>query len=153
MSDELIEEMYAKKYNTTTTSRKDIGDIYVDGIPINIKSNNVEKNNYSPNMISAKKALDYLSDGGNLLKFLFVSYKIGDGIEIIKEQMVDVENISWDCLTIQCQGNGVIQMNKPLLVNKNQTREEWLKSLKNQYIDYINRERKKLNKLERLVSV
>jgi len=36
MSDKLIEEIYANRYNTSTTSRKDIGDIYVDNIPINI---------------------------------------------------------------------------------------------------------------------
>jgi hypothetical protein len=30
MNDKKIEELYAKKYNTTTTTRKDIGDIYVE---------------------------------------------------------------------------------------------------------------------------
>ena len=29
MNDKIIEEIYAEKYNTSTTSRKDIGDIYV----------------------------------------------------------------------------------------------------------------------------
>ena len=62
MSDRLIEEMYAERYNTTTTSRKDIGDIYVDGVPINIKSNNIEKENFSPNMMSGVKLFEYLSD-------------------------------------------------------------------------------------------
>ena len=38
MNAETIEQIYAEKYNTSTTSRKDIGDIYVDGVPINIKS-------------------------------------------------------------------------------------------------------------------
>ena len=49
---DLIEEMYAEKYNTSTTTRKDIGDVYVDGIPWNIKSNDLNKENYSPNLIS-----------------------------------------------------------------------------------------------------
>ena len=49
INDKFIEEYYAKKYNTVTTSRTDIGEIYIDGVPVNIKSNNVNKNNYSPN--------------------------------------------------------------------------------------------------------
>ena len=44
---DLIEEMYAEKYNTFTTTRKDIGDVYVDGIPWNIKSNDLNKENLS----------------------------------------------------------------------------------------------------------
>jgi hypothetical protein len=152
MAEYQIEEIYAKKYNTVTTSRKDIGDIYVDNIPINIKSNNVDKNNYSPNMVSAKKIHDYLSIPTNKLKFLFVSYNlIKNNINIIKEELVNVEHISWECLTIQCQGLGVIQMNKSLKVNKKQTREEWLEHLKINYLRYIERERNKLNKLEKMV--
>ena len=44
---DLIEEMYAEKYNTSTTTRKDIGDVYVDGIPWNIKSNDLNIGNCS----------------------------------------------------------------------------------------------------------
>ena len=61
--------MYALKYNTETTSKKDIGDIYVDGIPWNIKSNNINKSNYSPNLISADKLFNHLING-KFLKFL-----------------------------------------------------------------------------------
>ena len=76
MTAEYIEFYYANKYKTQTTSRKDIGDIYVDGIPINIKSNNVDKENYSPNLISADKLFAHLN-AGNPLKFLFVDYGAG----------------------------------------------------------------------------
>ena len=62
MNAETIEQIYAEKYNTSTTSRKDIGDIYVDGVPINIKSSCVGKNNYSPNLISADKLFEHLSN-------------------------------------------------------------------------------------------
>ena len=110
MNDQEIEEIYAKKYNTTTTTRKDIGDIYVEGIPWNIKSNDLDKENYSPNLISADKLFDYLNSG-KTLKFLFVDYKEDS---IIKESLVDATHISWDCLTIQCQGKGVIQISSDL---------------------------------------
>ena len=111
---DLIEEMYAEKYNTSTTTRKDIGDVYVDGIPWNIKSNDLNKENYSPNLISADKLFDYLNSG-KILKFLSVDYKENS---IVKEKLVDAHHISWDCLSIQCQGKGVIQVSSDLKVDE-----------------------------------
>ena len=152
MSDKLIEEIYAKRYNTTTTSRKDIGDIYVDGVPINIKSNNVDKENFSPNMMSGVKLFEYLSDEKNRLQFLFVNYKeTENGVDILSERLVDVEHISWECLKVQCQGNGVIQFRKgELKLNENQTRGEFLNGFSDAYADYIKREEIKLHKLRNI---
>ena len=141
---DLIEEMYAEKYNTSTTTRKDIGDIYVQGIPWNIKSNDLNKENYSPNLISADKLFDYLNSG-KILKFLFVDYKEDS---IIKESLVDATHISWDCLTIQCQGKGVIQISSDLKVDESQTKEDFLKGFAPAYKIYLKKERKKLDKLE-----
>ena len=140
----LIEEMYAKKYNTSTTTRKDIGDLYVDGIAWNIKSNDLNKENYSPNLVSADKLFDYLNSG-KTLKFLFVDYKEDS---IIKENLVDATHISWDCLTIQCQGKGVIQISSDLKIDESQTTEDFLKGFAPAYKTYLKKERKKLDKLE-----
>ena len=145
MNDTIIEQIYAEKYNTNTTSRKDIGDIYVDGVPINIKSSHVDRNNYSPNLISADKLFNHLNNSSNNLQFMFVRY---DDNNIIDEQLIDAEHISWDCLDIRCQGKGVIQLSKSLKVDNNQTREHFLKGLSQAYKVYINKERKKLNLLE-----
>ena len=144
MNDKVIEEIYAKRYNTTTTTRKDIGDIYVEGIPWNIKSNDLDKENYSPNLISADKLFDYLNSG-KILKFLFVDYKEDS---IIKESLVDATHISWDCLTIQCQGKGVIQISSDLKVDESQTKEDFLKGFAPAYKIYQKKERKKLDKLD-----
>ena len=145
MNDSDIEKLYAEKYNTNTTSRKDIGDIYVNGVPINIKSSHVDRNNYSPNLISADKLFNHLSNASNNLKFLFVTYNDN---QILDERMVDVEHISWDCLDIRCQGKGVIQLSKTLKVDDTQTREHFLNGMRRAYKVYINKERKKLDKLE-----
>ena len=142
---DLIEEMYAEKYNTSTTRRKDIGDIYVQGIPWNIKSNDLNKENYSPNLISADKLFDYLNSG-KILKFLFVDYKEDS---IVKEKLVDAHHISWDCLSIQCQGKGVIQVSSDLKVDEEQTKEEFLKGFSPAYKTYFKKEREKLDKLEK----
>ena len=145
MNAQEIEEIYAKKYNTTTTTRKDIGDIYIEGIPWNIKSNNLDKENYSPNLISADKLFDYLNSG-KTLKFLFVDYKEDS---IIKENLVDATHISWDCLSIQCQGKGVIQVSSDLKVDEEQTKEKFLKGFSPAYKTYFKKERAKLDKLEK----
>ena len=145
MNDSDIEQLYAEKYNTNTTSRKDIGDIYVSGVPINIKSSHVDRNNYSPNLISADKLFNHLSNPSNNLKFLFVTYNDN---QVLNEKMVDVEHISCDCLDIRCQGKGVIQLSKPLKVDDTQTRQHFLDGMRQAYKVYINKERKKLNKLE-----
>ena len=149
MSAERIEQIYADKYNTTTTSRKNIGDIYVDDVPINIKSNDVNGENYSPNLMSADKLFDYLSDSNNELKFMFVDYENdGDEIVILNERLVNAEHISWDCLSIQCQGRGVIQVSSSLKIDETQTREEFLKGFSPAYAQYLGKEREKLNTLE-----
>ena len=144
-SEHTIEDMYALKYNTETTSKKDIGDIYVDGIPWNIKSNNINKSNYSPNLISADKLFNHLING-KFLKFLFVDYV--EPLYIINEQLVDAHHISWNCLDIRCQGRGVIQLSSKLIINRNQTVNEFLEGFKPAYSEYIHKERLKLNKLE-----
>ena len=145
MNAETIEQIYAEKYNTNTTSRKDIGDIYVDGVPINIKSSHVDRNNYSPNLISADKLFNHLSNPTNNLQFMFVKY---DDNNIIDEKLINAEHISWDCLDIRCQGKGVIQLSKSLKVDNTQTREHFLEGIRQAYKVYIEKERRKLNGLE-----
>ena len=145
MNAETIEQIYAEKYNTSTTSRKDIGDIYVDGVPINIKSSHVDRNNYSPNLISADKLFTHLSNPNNNLRFMFVTY---DNNNILDEKLIDAEHISWDCLDIRCQGKGVIQLSKSLKIDNTQTREQFLEGLCKAYKVYIKKERKKLDLLE-----
>ena len=146
MNAETIEQIYAEKYNTSTTSRKDIGDIYVDGVPINIKSSHVDRNNYSPNLISADKLFTHLSNPNNNLRFMFVTY---DNNNVIDEKLIDAEHILWDCLDIRCQGKGVIQLSKSLKEDNNQTREHFLEGLCKAYKVYIEKERKKLDLLEK----
>ncbi len=145
MNDKIIEQIYAKKYNTSTTSKKDIGDIYVKNVPINIKSSHVDKENFSPNLMSAEKLFDHLSNKNNKLKFLFVKY---DNNKVISDRIVDAEHIEWNCLTIRSQGRGVIQITSDLKVNEKQTRKTFLDGFNKAYSVYISKERKKLKELE-----
>ena len=107
-----IEKLIANKYAKNTTTRKAVGDFMLaDNHAVNVKSNNVEKQNYSPNMISIKKMHIWVFEEKNELSFIFVDYKeVGDDLEILKESdLIPIEKISWDCLSIEAQGYGVIQ--------------------------------------------
>jgi len=87
-----------------------------DNHAVNVKSNNVDKENYSPNMISIKKMHKWVFEERKELSFLFVDYsERGGALTILKETApIPIEHISWDCLTIEAQGYGVIQMSSTL---------------------------------------
>ena len=77
---EQIEDMVAHKYGASTTTRKSIGDFMIgDNHAVNVKSNNVDKANYSPNMISIKRMFKWMYEEGNELSFVFVDYRFEDG--------------------------------------------------------------------------
>lgn len=149
---EIIEEIYSAKYGAYRASdknRKSIADFWInDRHAVNIKSNNIDKNNFSPNIISASRAESWLSSG-NDLSFIFVDYAVRDNeIKIIKESpLLPIEYISWDCLSIQAQGRGVIQKSRPLQI-KQYTKVDWIKIMAKKYLDFIEKELSKLCVLE-----
>src|SRR3989454_5395057 len=114
----------AKKYGKGTTTRKATGDFMLsDDHAVNVKSNNVDKENYSPNMISIKKMHEWVFEERKELSFLFVDYsEQGGKLTILKEiGPIPIEHLCWDCLTIEAQGYGVIQMGSTLKILENQT--------------------------------
>lgn len=102
-----VEIWTAEKHGATAKgTRKSIGDFLLnDNIqkPVNVKSNNVDKKNYSPNIISAKRLIKWIQQDGNQLYFIFVNYrKTKNGVEIIDDSgLVPVEHLSWNCLTTE----------------------------------------------------
>ncbi len=153
---EQIEQIYAKKFKSKKTDgKKSIGDFMIDEHhAVNVKSNNVNKNNYSPNIISASRLLNYLSDENKKLSFIFVNYREVNGkLEIIDDTgLVPVENLSWNCLSIQAQGKGVIQLSGTLEINREQTKAMFMVGFKQALGVYIARERKKLDDMEKRAS-
>lgn len=141
-----IEDQMAKKYGKATTTRKAIGDfILADDHAVNVKSNNVAKQNYSPNMISIKKMHKWVFEERKELSFIFVDYEEqGDDLKLLKEtKPIPIEHISWDCLSIEAQGYGVIQRTGPLKTIKKQTKRDFYKGFLVAYEKYMNKERKK----------
>jgi hypothetical protein len=71
-----IEVEIAKMHNVKANrTRKSIGDFLLKNnikLPVNVKSNNLDKKNYSPNIISAKKLITWLQIEENELYFIFI---------------------------------------------------------------------------------
>ena len=141
-----IEKLMADKYGKAMTTRKAVGDFMLaDNHAVNVKSNNVAKQNYSPNMISIKKMHKWVFEDRNELSFLFVDYEEeGDDLKVLEESdLIPIEHISWDCLSIEAQGYGVIQRIGPLKVVKGQSKRDFYKGFLAAYEKYRKKERKK----------
>src|ERR1700684_4595260 len=82
-----IEKMIADQYGKALGTRKAIGDFMLtDSHAVNVKSNNLDKQNYSPNMISIKKMHEWVFEERHDLSFVFVDYKHQHGKLGIIEQ-------------------------------------------------------------------
>ena len=136
----------AEKYGKSTTTRKAIGDFMLaDNHAVNVKSNNVAKQNYSPNMISIKKMHKWVFEERKELSFIFVDYEEKvENLKILKEtNLIPIEQISWDCLSIEAQGYGVIQKIGSLKIIRNQTKRDFYKGFLAAYEKYRQKENKK----------
>ena len=153
----LVETKMAQKFGAEAKgTRKAIGDFLLGGDeskPVNVKSNNVDKKNYSPNIISAIKLLKWVHHKGNQLYFIFVDYKKSDGkVEILRDSgLIPFHHLSWDCLTIEAQGWGVIQMNKTICIDSTQTVEQFFAGMKTAYERYMGKEEAKMAEIRRLL--
>jgi hypothetical protein len=146
---EQIEEMVAQKYGEVTTTRKSIGDFMVgEDHAVNVKSNNVDKKNYSPNMISIKRMFKWIYEDEKELSFVFVDYKIDNNkIVVLNETgLIPMWKISWDCMTIEAQGYGVIQKHKQLVVDGDQTKEQFYEGFLKAYEKFREKELRKHEK-------
>lgn len=143
---EKIEKYIANKYKASLTSRKAIGDFMISADhAVNVKSNNLAKQNYSPNIISIKKMHEWIYEQKKNLSLVFVDYEIEDGkLKISAETgLVPIEHISWDCLSIEAQGYGVIQMPKPRRIDVKLTKKDFYVGFLKAYDRYRQKEHKK----------
>jgi len=141
-----IEDLMADKYGKSTTTRKATGDFMLsDDHAVNVKSNNVAKQNYSPNMISIKKMHKWVFEERKELSFIFVDYEEeGDDLRILNEtELIPIEHISWDCLSIEAQGYGVIQKIGALKTITAQTKRDFYKGFLAAYEKYRQKEHTK----------
>lgn len=138
---EFIEDEIRRICVSPRMGEKSIGDLFINGNPINIKTIDLGKKFHMPNLVSAKKAYDYLRNPKNKLYFLFIEYeKIGDMVLIKNETIKEIEELA--NTVIQAQGEGVIQL-KSLSFKEHIGRTLWLEEFKVKMRDFIQRETKK----------
>ena len=141
-----IEKLCRDKYDKSATTKKAIGDFMLSEThAVNVKSNNVDKQNYSPNMISIKKMHKWVFEERKNLSFIFVDYKVkGRKLEVIKmSRPIPIEHICWNCLSIEAQGYGVIQKCSKLEIIRNQTKRQFYRGFLAAYEKYRQKEKKK----------
>lgn len=143
---QIIEVRMAVKHKADTTTRKAVGDFMLsEKYAVNVKSNNVKKQNYSPNIISIKRMHEWVYEKRNNLSFIFVDYEMRDGDPWIlyESALIPIEEIGWACLSIEAQGYGVIQKVKDLVVIKDQTKCEFYKGFLKAYEKFLQKEKRK----------
>ena len=148
-----IEILMSEKYGKDMTTRKAVGDFMLaDNHAVNVKSNNVAKANYSPNMISIKKMHQWVFEQRNELSFIFIDYEEdGNDLKILREtDPIPIEKISWECLSIEAQGYGVIQKVGTLVIHADQTKREFYKGFLVAYAKYMEKEKKKHERFSKL---
>jgi hypothetical protein len=139
---DFLQDEIVKNQNYDKVSEKSIGDFFLDNnTAVNIKTMDMSKDFHMPNLVSAKKAFDFLSNFDNKLLFLFVRYhKDGDYIMIFDYFYKSIEELS--STVIQAQGEGVIQMTKMEFRN-HIIRQDWLEEFKEKMRVFIKKEETK----------
>jgi len=132
---DFIEDEIRRICDCPKKGEKSIGDLFIDGSPLNIKTIDIGKSFHMPNLVSAKKAFDFLQKPENKLRYMFVEYeKNGDIVEIKRETIKEIEELS--DVKIQAQGEGVIQL-------QSLTFRDHIDEFRVLMRDFINRQNKK----------
>ena len=118
---------------------------------VNVKSNNVKKQNYSPNIISINQLHQWIFEQKKDLSFIFVDYEQDvDELKILSETpLIPIEHISWDCLSIEAQGYGVVQKCRDLVVIDSQTKRDFYRGFLRAYGKYRAKEQHKHEQFSR----
>jgi|TARA_Y100000310_G_C20622336_1_gene784041 hypothetical protein len=148
--DEFFESVVKEEMNGESLPPKHLGDIEIDSTTIvDVKSTNVDKKFHMPNLASQKKLFDWLKEEQNTLMYLFIFYrKEGLNLFIEKWEYCHIEEIDPECLVVQAQGLGALQIKdiKQLKFINKIPRKKWLNILKNMVQLYLMKEEIKIKK-------
>ena len=110
---------------------------------LNIKFLDINNNVLVSNLMSIDRIKKLLQDETYHIIYIFIEYKLNDNdITITNVHISNMENIDWNCLTIQNLGKGQLQMknnSEPIMFNFDITRKDWLDELKKQAIQYYDK--------------
>jgi hypothetical protein len=114
---------------------------------IDIKTRNVEKGFNMPNITAVKRLDKFYSTPTNCFLILMVEYRLdANGNVVIQAvDLFPVESLDWSCLHIVALGRGQLQIAdaKHIVLNRRQTRQQWLRQFYGRLVAFYEREMKK----------
>lgn len=114
---------------------------------IDIKTRNVEKGFNMPNITAVKRLDKFYATPTNCFLVLLVEYRLdADGNVVIQAvDLFPVETLDWDCLHIVALGRGQLQIvdAKHIVLNRQQSRQDWLRQFYERLVVFYKREMKK----------
>ena len=151
-----LEKVVLEETKGIALPTKHLGDVQLDEHTlIDVKSIDVAKKFHMPNLSSQKKLFNWLHDEQNTLMYFFIFYeKIHNAFAINSTILKHIEEIHPDCLVVQAQGLGVLQiknMHKLKFVDK-MSRKEWLKVLRVKVEEYYDKEELKIAKGRKFIN-
>jgi len=108
-----------------------MGDKY---FAFDVKTRNIEAGFHMPNIKSVERLARFYTSNANILVIISVDYQLNlkDPTKPINFQEIivaPIEQVSWQCLRFGKLGYGLIQVepNQPIVINRQQSREEWMR--------------------------
>ncbi len=141
-SDFLVEGASSKRSIEDVKISKD-GNVYF----LDIKTHDVDSDFSMPNLVSIDRLRKCLSKDNNFIVYVFVDYKTTDTItEITDINVLYIEDLSWDILSIANLGKGQLQIkdaNKEIKTTAID-RDMWMQILKENVLVYYDKLLKKI---------
>lgn len=115
---------------------------------VDVKTHREEPGFHMPNLTSVKRLMDFYENDDNYFVVMMIRYRLGDAgdLEDVTAIVKPIEWLDWDCLRIGALGWGQLQFKSAsdIRANRDQTREEWLRSFAEQLREHYLREQNKL---------
>ncbi len=146
----ILENYTNARHPSGAKSIEDVEIQYEDMLlKLDVKTHNMDAKFSRPNLISIKRLGDYYKDPNNSLAYIFVSYRLNNGnIKIYNINVVNVEHLKWNCLSIGNLGKGQLQVTNmhKLEFDYNQKREDWINTFRKNGNLYYNKLSEKIEK-------
>lgn len=135
---------------TPKSKREKFADVWITSKHgINVKTDNLCSAQNQGRLCTAA-VNQWLQDENNILQFIFIAYTNIEGNIEIKEVITKyIEEVEY---RISNQGKGLLQpvrdKNYKVVFRNKITRQEWLEEFQEKYVDFINKQQDKFNKLK-----
>ena len=120
-----------KKFSRRAMADFAFNDIYGNYIVVDVKTHNKNTTFNMPNITSVERLSKfYCESDNNIFSLLMVSYDENTN-KFSEIYFIPIEYLDWSCLNIGALGWGQIQIANysNTIINKNQTRKEWMLSM------------------------